>query len=218
MNNVALSGALMTAPYDAFTRLRERPRFWFPLLLVVASTGALVFWYYSTVDIEWLKDAMNLQGPRAMVTRSMMLWSSVVAVVIVVPVLYLVQALLLLLTARVTRVPVGFKYWFSMVSWSSLPALLGIVTAAIFLILSDTPQISPGVLQPLSINELLLHRPLGSPGQALLDTLSIPTLLSWVLRIIGVRSWTQRSWLFSATFVLLPTTVIYGIWAILAFR
>jgi hypothetical protein len=36
--------------------------------------------------------------------------------------------------------------------------------------------------------------------------------------IIGVRAWSQRSWFFSATFVLLPIVLIYALWAFLAFR
>ena len=37
MNNLELSVALATAPSSAFAELRERPRFWFPLLLLVAD-------------------------------------------------------------------------------------------------------------------------------------------------------------------------------------
>ena len=70
--------------------------------------------------------------------------------------------------------------------------------------LSDTTQMSPGALQPLSLNELVLHRPMGSPGHALFESLTIPRLLSWALMIIGVRTWSQRSWNFSAILVLLP--------------
>jgi len=119
---------------------------------------------------------------------------------------------------KVTRVPLGFKYWFTMVCWTSLAGLLSIIIGAILLLLSDTPQVSPGVLAPLSLNELLLHRPIGSPGQGLLDTLSIPSLLTWGLMIIGVRTWSQRSWEFSAAFVLVPIAVIASIWAFIAFR
>ena len=228
MNNLALAGALATAPSSAFAELRERPRFWFPLLLLVASTVVISYWYYSMVDIEWLKDAMfsnnpNLQEAQraaamGMVTRTTLLWTSVVGSCIALPVFLLLQALILLLVAKITRVPQGFKHWFAMASWSSLPALLGLVAAAMFLILSDTNQVSPGVLQPLSINELLIHRPMGSPGQTLLDSLSIPGLLCWILMIVGVRTWSQRSWLFSSTFVLLPIVLIYALWAFLAFR
>lgn len=63
MNNLALSVTLATAPSSAFEELRERPRFWFPLLLLVASTVAIMYWYYSMVDIEWLKDAMFSNDP-----------------------------------------------------------------------------------------------------------------------------------------------------------
>ncbi|HEU4592981.1 MAG TPA: YIP1 family protein [Steroidobacteraceae bacterium] len=228
MNNVALSVALATAPSSAFAELRERPRFWFPLLLVVICTAGMAWWYYSIVDIDWLKDVMFSNNPglqpeqraaaMGMVTRTTLLWGSVVGTVIAVPVFFLLQALLLLLAAKITRVALGLKHWFALACWSSLPALIGLVVAAILLILSDTTQIAPGVLQPLSINELLVHRPMGSPGQGFLDAVGIPGLLAWALMIIGVHTWSQRSWLFSAAFVMIPIVVIYGIWAFFAFR
>jgi hypothetical protein len=126
--------------------------------------------------------------------------------------------LYLLLAAKVTKLPQGFKHWFAFSCWSSLPLFLTLVVSAIFLIMSDTPQVSPSVLQPLSINELVLHRPAGSPGYGLLESLSIPAVLSWILMIIGVRVWSERSWTFSAIFILLPVVVLYGIWAAFAFR
>jgi hypothetical protein len=231
MNNLALAGALATAPSAAFAELRERPRFWFPLLLVTLSTAAMVFWYYSVVDIEWLKDAMFSSNPdmqkmpddqrakaMGMMGRNAMLYSSVVGVCIVVPFFSLVQAFILWLVAKITKVPQGFKHWFALTCWASLPILLSVVVAAIFMIMSSTTQMSPSVLQPLSLNELLLHRPMGSQGQAFLDSVSIPGFLSWALLIIGVHTWSQRSWGFSASFVLIPIAVIYGIWAFFAFR
>ena len=36
--------------------------------------------------------------------------------------------------------------------------------------------------------------------------------------IVGVRVWSQRSWAFSAIFILLPIVVLYGLWAAFAFR
>ncbi len=228
MNNLALSAALATAPSIGFAELRERPRFWFPLLLLVVSTVALYYWYYSIVDIEWFKDAMFGNNPRhsedagggraramGMVGRNTLLWGSVVGTIIALPMCLPDEALYLLLAAKVTKLPQGFKHWFALVCWTSLPMLLGTVVAAIFLLMSDTTQVSPSVLQPLSLNELLLHRPMGSPGYALLESLSIPTVLSSILMIIGVRVWSQRSWAFSAILTLLPTVVFYGIWAIL---
>lgn len=231
MNNLELSVALATAPSSAFVELRERPKFWFPLLLLVVSTVAIMYWYYSVVDIEWLKEVVlsndsaiqNLPEDKraqamAMYGRNTMLWGSVIGAALGMPIVFLVSALYLLLAAKVTKLPQGFKHWFAFSCWSSLPLLLSCVVAAIFLFMSDTTQMSPSILQPLSVNELVLHRPIGSPGYALFESLAIPSVLSSILMIIGVRTWSQRSWAFCAIFILLPTVVIYGIWAFFAFR
>ncbi|HEY5809365.1 MAG TPA: YIP1 family protein [Povalibacter sp.] len=231
MNNLDLSVALATAPSSAFEELRERPRFWFPLLLLVASTAAMSWWYYSIVDIEWFKDAMVSNDPNmqklpeaeraaamSMLTRTTLLWSSVAGAIVALPIVLLLWALYLRLAAKVTKLPQRFKHWFALSCWTTLPVLLSTVVGAIFLIMSDTPQVSPSVLQPLSLNELLLHRPIGSPGYSLFESLGIPLVLGSILMIIGVRVWSQRSWVFSGIFTLLPTVVIYGIWAFVAFR
>jgi hypothetical protein len=231
MNNVALSLALATNPSIAFEELRARPRFWFPLLVVIAATIAVVFWYYSVVDIEWLKDAMYGNHPdfqkmteaeRAkalgVLSRNTLRLGSVISIAVVLPLVFLVLALYLWLAAKVTGLSQGFRHWFALNCWTALPMLLSTVVSAVLLLLSDTPQVSPSVLQPLSLNELLLHRPAGSPGHTLISSLNIPSILSWILMIIGVRTWSQRSWTFSTAFILLPGVVIYGIWAFFAFR
>jgi len=231
MNNLALSVALATAPSSAFVELRERPRFWFPLLLVVLTTAGLTYWYYSMVDIEWLKDLMSSTDPSfqkmsederaaamAMFGRNMLLWSSVISMFIIIPVVLLLEALYLLVAAKITKLSFGFKHWFALACWTSLPMLLTTVVAAILLILSENSQVAPSVMAPLSLNELLFHVPAGGPGYTLLESLGIPAFLSWALMMIGVRTWSQRSWAFSAILTLLPWVVIYGLWAFFAFR
>ncbi len=231
MNNVALAVALATAPTSAFAELRERPRFWFPLLLLVLTTAGITFWYYSVVDIEWLKDMMFANNPDvqklgeaeraqmlSMYGRKTMLWGGLIGTFVAIPAALAVQALYWVVASKLTKLSPGFKHWFAFAAWTTLPLLIGSLIAAIFLVMADTPQISPGTLAPLSLNELLFHRPFGSPGHTLLETLGIPAFLSWVLMIIGVHSWSQRSWLFSTIFVLLPSAIFYGIWAFIAFR
>ncbi|HET9862875.1 MAG TPA: YIP1 family protein [Steroidobacteraceae bacterium] len=228
MNNLALTINLATAPSSAFGELRERPRFWFPLLLLVACTAGVIAWYYSIVDIDWLKEQMFGNNPglsdqeravaMGMMNRTTLLWGSVVGAIFITPIFLLVAALILWLAARVTKVPQGFKHWFALACWASLASLLSLIVSAILLLLSDSPQISPGVMQPLSLDELLFHRPVGSPGQSVLAALGVPSLLTWFLMIVGVHTWSQRSWTFSAAFVLVPLVVIYGLWAFFAFR
>lgn len=231
MNNLDLPVALATAPSSAFAELRERPRFWFPLLLLVLSSAGLIFWYYSIVDIDWYKQAVLASTPdfqslndderavaMSMMTAKTLKWGSTAGLIIFILVVYLAQALLLWLAARVTKLPQGFKHWFTLVCWSSLPVLLGTVVASILLFLSETPQIALGVLQPLSLNELLFHVPLESRGYTLVSSISIPAILGWALMIIGVRVWSQRSWAFSAAFILVLVVIVYAIWAFISFR
>jgi len=231
MNNLGLTVALATTPSAAFAELRERPRFWFPLLLIVLTSAGLVYWYFSAVDIDWYKEVVFGSQPKfqemtdeqratalSIMTPKTLLWGSLISALVVFPVVFLLEALYLLVAAKVTKLPQGFKHWFSLVCWASMPVLITTVVAAILMFLSDTPQLAPSIMQPLSLNELVLHRPVNSPGYALFEGLGIPAFLSWALMIIGIRTWSQRSWLFSATVTLLPWICIYGIWTFLAFR
>ena len=229
MNNLALTAALATAPASAFNELRERPRFWFPLLLVLLSMAGVTFWYFGVVDIEWYRETVLASTPdfqslneeeraaaMSMMTATTLKWAGCVSLLIFTAGIYLLQALYLMLVARITKLPQGFKHWFSLICWSELPALLGVAVAVILLLLSDTSQISPGTLAQLSLNELIFHVPPG-PGFTLLESLTIPAFLTWTLMIIGVHTWSQRSWAFSAAVILIPVVVVYGCWALLSF-
>jgi hypothetical protein len=231
MNNFAVATALATSPTSAFAELRERPRFWFPLLVVAISTAAMIGWYYSVVDIDWLKEQIFGNNPdmqkmpaearaaaMGFMGRKTMLISGVFGAAMGIPFFFLVSALYFLLAAKITKMSPGLKHWFSLVCWCSLPILINVVAGAVFLLLRDNNQITPGVLQPLSLNELVFHRPMGAKDQAFFDSLNIPGILSWVLMIIGVHAWSQRSWVFSSVVALLPSVLIYGIWAIFVFR
>src|SRR3954471_2469447 len=147
MNDLALAGALATSPSKAFVELRDRPRFWFPLLLIILTSAAVMYWYYSTVDIDWLKDAMFSHNPKIQalpaeqraaamgaVGRGTMLWGSVIGVIVAIPIFFAIGALFLLIAAKVTKVPLGFKHWFTFTCWTSLPMLLGTVATAVLLL------------------------------------------------------------------------------------
>lgn len=231
MNNLAVATALATSPTTAFAELRERPRFWFPLLAMVISTAVMIVWYYGVVDVDWLKEQMFGNNPdmqklpaeqRAaamqFVGKNTMMIGGVIGATVAIPVVYLINSLYLLLVAKITKLPFGFKHWFTLTCWSALPGLLGAVAAIVLLLLRSNDQVGPGILQPLGLNELFFHRPLGSPGQGFLDALNIPGMLGWILAIIGLRTWSQRSWLFCSVVVLIPAVLIFGIWAMFAFR
>jgi Yip1 domain len=231
MNNISIAIALATSPSKAFEEIRERPRFWFPLLLVIIATAGMMGWYYSVVDIDWLKELMfannadfqkmpaeQRAGAMAFVGRNTMLIGSVIGVCVMIPVFYLLNTVYFLLAGKVTKLTPGFKQWFALTCWTALPVLINVVISTLLLLIRDNDQIGPGILQPLSLNELLLHYPFGSKPQGFFEALSIPTLLSWALLIMGVRAWSQRSWVFSTIFAMIPALLIFGIWSIFVFR
>jgi hypothetical protein len=154
-----------------------------------------------------------------MMTRTTLLWSAMVGSIIGMPIVFLVWALYLLLAVKVTKFAqeLGFKHWFAFSCWTALPLFLSTVVSVIFLILSDNSQVNPSLMAPLSLNSLVFHRPMG-PGYAFFESLTIPGVLTWILMIIGVRTWSRRSWAFSSIFILLPVAVYYGTWSTFAFR
>ena len=87
---------------------------------------------------------------------------------------------------------------------AAIPALLSLATA-------ETSQLDPGVLQPLSLNELFFHRGMGEPGYQLLSNFGVLQALGLALAVIGVHTWSKRSWLFASVFVLLPCVLIFGL-------
>ncbi len=232
MNDITLAGTLVTSPSAAFAELRERPRFWFPLLLLALGSAALVAWYYGMVDVPWLVDRMMSTDPRlaslppesrerlaAGFTRNGMLISSVVGVFVFLPVICALQSTYYLLAGKVAGVGLSFKHWFAMVAWSGLPAFITILAGAAILLTEGSPmQMPPTQLQVLSFNELFFHIPESGKGAMLLGSLTLVTPWSWALLALCVRTWTNRSWTWSATFALLPSVLWYAGWAFIAFK
>lgn len=231
MNNMQMIAALATAPRRAFEAIAEKPRWLFPFLLLLGSTLLLTIWYYSKVDLAWIVDEQLRNSPRAAtlseaqreqmasaVNPAVVMWSSVIAVIVVLVLVRVLEATWYLLAGKVTNVDRSFRQWFALANWTSLPAVLGVIPAAVALLMASGSQIDPGVLQPLSLNELFFHREMGESGYQLLSNISLLGLIGATLAIIGVRTWSSRSWLFASVFVLLPVAVILGIWALIALR
>ena len=189
-------------------------------------------WYYSIVDIEWLKDHMFSGNARmealppeakakmmSTMTGKTFMWSSVISIAIGLPLIFTLLTGYYLLAGKITNVQQGFKQWFSLVAWSGIPALIGVLAGAVILATHGTnAQLGPSELQIFSLNELFFQRTPPQPGSQLLSSLSLIGVWGWGLSVIGVKTWSNRSWVFSGIFVLLPIGVVYGVWALFAFK
>jgi hypothetical protein len=224
MNNFSLMSALVFEPRKAFEEIAQRPRFLFPFLLVLVCTVAISAWYCSVVDVPWLIDQSLRNNPmtrgmpearlQEMIDRSTrggLIGQTVVLTVIFLIILRLLEALYYTLAGKVMGVDRSYKQWFALSCWTGLPAALAIVPAAIVLAGVTEPQIPQTALQPLSINELLLHLTPDQPGYSLWTNLGLLTIAGFALAVVGVKSWSGRSWLFSTLFATLPLLLIIGI-------
>jgi hypothetical protein len=232
MNNIRLAGLFIASPSAAFAELRERPRFLFPLIALVVATGVVAAWYFSIVDFEWLKDHLVTVSKRlqamseadrtkaiGMMSQKMILATNVIGVAIIFPGALALQAAYCMVAGKITNVQQSFLHWFALLSWSNIPVLAGAVASIVLLASQNGPvQFDQLELQLLSLNELYFHRGPADASYELLSGLGLISFWVWGLAIAGVRAWSNRSWLFSALFVLLPFIVIYGVVAFLDFN
>jgi Yip1-like protein len=218
---------LCTSPTKAFEALKAKPVFALPMFLTLAGVALVTAWYYAKVDIAWLADqtlaaakmtAEQQQRVAATMTRPVMLWSSTIIAPIGVAIIMTIGSLYLVIAGNITNVRYSFKQWFAFNWWAASPQIVAYIPSLLILALSSSTQMQASTLAPLSLNELVFHRAVGTPGYSLLSSLGLVQVATIWLTYIGVRAWSGRSALFCWIFTLLPTVLIYGVWALFAFR
>src|SRR6478735_9873791 len=224
MNNLALLSALAFEPRKAFDEIAQRPRFWFPLLLLIVASVGLSVWYCSIVDIQWLTDQTlrnsgltrrmteeQIEAAIARGTRGTIIAQALIVGSLGLVLLRVLESVYLLLAGKITNVQRSFRQWFALSCWTSLPGVLAVVPAAMVLLGATSAQIPQADLQPLSFNELLLHLTPKDSGYLLWSNFGVLSLLSLYLSSLGVKLWSGRSWLFSVLFATLPVLLLVGI-------
>ncbi len=229
MSLVETTLGLFTQPRKVFDSLADKPRVLWPLLLTLALTLGLMAFYTLKVDREWLLEQQMLASPmtarmseeerqriveaQLKMPQAVMLTITLVSVAAGVLLMRLLQAAYLTLAGKITNVDRSFKQWFSLAVWTGVPAvIIGFATGFLILMLSNTTQLDPGAIQPLSFNELFFQKTLTEKGYNLLSSIGLLQILSFGLAIIGVKQWSRRSWLFASIYVLLPIILIFGGW------
>jgi hypothetical protein len=229
MNSLQFAWKLILEPTAAFQSLKEKPHFWFPLILVVVLTALGITWYYAVVDFDWLREQVIASNPRTagmseaeraragqFMTKSVLMWGALIGTVLMIPVLRLLEAIYYLLVGKATRVEGSLKQWIAVACWSGFPAVLIGLLMLLSILLRSSAQMSPDAINPLSLNELLLHLPLGHRFQSLASGITVLSPYMWWLTIVGVKVMSGRSMLYSSMVVLVPLVLIYGGWAAFA--
>ena len=215
-------GNVILAPSPTFARLKDKPRPFIPLLVLILLTLAVSCWYVSTLDFAWFREHMlATQGPmkpeaRAamaqFLTPKTMMWSSGAGAVLGTPLVCAVVALYYLLAGKVMGTGIGYGKWFGFAVWTSIPRLLT-VPLSVLQILTSGGRLAPEDMNMVSLNYLLLHVPMSSPWFGFATNLDLTSVWSIALAVIGLKAWTGRSTGACVTAAVLPYVLVYGIWA-----
>ena len=215
-------GNVILEPSPTFARLKDKPRAWVPLLLLVLLTLGVSFWYVSTLDFAWFREHMvaaqgNLKPEQRaamehFLTPKTMMWSSGAGAVLGTPIACALAALYYLLAAKVMGTGIGYGKWFGFAVWTSIPRLLT-VPLSVLQILTSGGRLAPEDMNMVSLNYLLLHVPMSNPWFGLATNLDLTSLWAVALAVIGLKAWTRRSTGTCVTVAVLPYAVVYGIWA-----
>ncbi|MDQ2641912.1 MAG: YIP1 family protein [Pseudomonadota bacterium] len=234
MNNLGILQGLIFEPRRAFAELDARPRFWWPLLVMMLLQAGLALWYVMFVDMEWLVDqqvratSLGANLTDAEITRMARtaadqagFRAGLAAVVgaIALALMTLISALYLLLATKITGLERSFRHWFALAAWCTVPVMLAsTLLAGLALLTASNNQVAQAALQPLSLNELAFHLEPGAKGYSLFSNVNLLQLVSVYLTAMGLKVWAGRSWTYCIVVAALPFVLVYGIWAFFALR
>jgi hypothetical protein len=219
---------MIVSPAEALRNLKTEPAFWLPLILLVGGTVATVLVYYSGVDVPWLmqqqleasgnRDPAAAEQARAAIEQVeripgivVGLFSAIAAGVVML-VIYALYALYLRIVATITKDHLPYKLAFSLVVWTAVPALLGIIATLANLSLTDIEFLPPNRLNPLSFSSLLgLDTAAGGLRGQMTSQAGPANIWALALLVLGHSIWTEKGLGRSALIVLAPPAVLYGL-------
>ena len=193
-------------------------------MIIIANT-AVVFSYYSQVDLAWvmeasLEAASEDMGPRQrqaaadrMENLSPMFFASAAAAssAVILTVWLFLNSAYLAGVSLVTNDDFRRKQWFAMLCWCALPVVLGHLASVGNIFLSDATFLRPDRMNPLSLSSLLnLESAVGSSTRQFLQSMDLTAIWSMGLTVFAYHAWTKKNLFKSALIVLAPATLLFG--------
>lgn len=215
-------------PGKVFAELKDKPTFLVPALIVVGASMASALAYFQTVDPEWFSAqqvaAMVAQGSsKAEIAQVQQFmpgarasgWIAAGTMPVVFAIMFSLYGLYYWLAGKVAGQAVSFRQGVSLSAWSLMPMLVGAVVALVA-VFTSSPQSTFESMQMLNVDPLLVQLPLDNAWSSLAKGFSLLNFWVWFLAALGWKTWFRTGWGQALVVVLLPSLVIYGIWAAFA--
>lgn len=212
-------------PGPLLERLRERPTWLLPALVLVGLAAATVYLYFSQVDAAWffersvlmsgddVSDAQLEAARKSAPSGPLLSWSATGGVVLSTFLMLLLTGLYFLLAGKLTGLGVSYRQGLSLAAWTSLPLALGSVVT-----LAGLPGMDPRTpLESLSfttVDPLLVKLADDSPWKGLATSFTLLTVWTTWLVALGWKTWSRAAgWGQALVVALLPSVLIYGFMA-----
>jgi hypothetical protein len=218
---------IFVSPREAFASIKERPTVLVPMFLLCIAAAAPAWLYLLEVDIGWLVERqlgaqrfidLSEEQIRTMADaaadrgRGFTIAQSVVGTLVFVGALLLIQALYLKIVSAFRKDGVRYKQWLSLVSWASLPAILGSIASVVFVLTNDVSFVEQTAINPLSFGNLLqLDRSNPDAPMTLAMNLSPIYVWSLILVFLGYRAISGAGVVTAAAVLLAPLLFIAAI-------
>ncbi len=216
---------ILSAPREALDTLKLKPTVLVPLMAIIIANTAVVFAYYSQVDLAWvmessLEAASENLGPRERqaaadrmenLSPTFLASAGAVTSAVFLMLWFFLNSAYLAGVSLLTNDDIRRKQWFAMICWCALPIVLGHAASFANIFLSDATFLLPDRMNPLSFSSLLdLGSAAGSSMRQFLQSMDITALWSMGLTVFAYHVWTERHLFQSALIVLAPAILFFG--------
>lgn len=225
-NNAPLASASPTSafarmfyePTATFQQLEARPKGWFPMIVLMASTCLVMLWYFSMVDFSWLLDQMlagiqsadEREKAAQFMSKNTMLVSTLAGTLLGFPVFFVITGVYLMIASKALSHGISFGKGFALATWSSVPGILTSLLGVMQILMASSGQLSFSELNPVSLNQLFFHYDMAHPLAGLMDGLNLTTFWSMFLLMIGFEVWAKVKRPTAILVVLVPYVLVYG--------
>ena len=223
-NSLTTAVNIFASPNEAFASIKARPTFFVPMLVACIGVAAYSWLYALEVDLGWLTER-QLRGQtlfeltdaqiQAQVNaavergRTSTIVTGVLGSFLAITIIYLLQASYLKIVSLITKDGVRYRQWLSLVSWTSLPTVLGSLATIVFILTNDVSYVDQAGVNPLSFASLLqMDLENSSTFVSFASNTSPINIWSLVLLVLGYRFLSESGTFKALAAVLAPVAVI----------
>jgi hypothetical protein len=219
----------LISPTAAFNTVKDKKGWsWIPFIILTSVTVAILFYYFSAVDFEWLKQQLlddiakskpmtdeELKTSASFFKKDTMMWGGAIGAVIGVIILNLLVAAYYNITTKVAvKSEYKFTDWFAFTWWTSVPGIVSAIVSALVIVFAPDGMVSTQDLNPTSLNGLFFGFDASSAWFSLVEGLTLFSFWSIAIATIGLTVWLKIDNKKAFYIAVAPYAVIYGCWAL----